>query len=180
MKRTILPIVAATLLTLSTMNSAYAANFYVTQRLLGGVIIHIDGLINLDDEKRFARIASRFPPATTIVEPNSPGGNVFAALNISDMIWERSFDTMLMNYDMCNSACTWIWLSGRHALIRRNTQMCFHQPFDIRNGAAIPEAAEIIAGRLQTYGLTAYQARALVNAAPPESARCATESWLFG
>jgi hypothetical protein len=175
MKRTILLIVAATLLTSS---AASAANFYVTQRIFGtGVIIHIDGVIDLNDEQKFARIASRYPPATTIVELDSPGGHVVASLIIGDMIWAHGLDTMLRNGDECASSCTLIWLSGRHAVIQRNTPLCFHQPSDSRNGQVVPEGIEIIVEHLKHYGLTEYQARALINAAPPESARCATEWW---
>jgi hypothetical protein len=176
MKRTILLIVAAALFTLPAMSSTHAANIYVTQRLLGGVIIHIDGDINLNDEQRFARIASQYPSGT-VVEPDSLGGIVGPALGISDLIWKRGFDTMLMSYDVCASACTLIWLSGRHSVIQRNTPLCFHQAYNSQNGETSSEANEYIAAHLQAYGLTAHQARALINAAPPESARCATEWW---
>ena len=48
------------------MSSAHAANIYATQRSFSGVIILIDGVINLNDEQKFARIASRaYGPAST-------------------------------------------------------------------------------------------------------------------
>jgi hypothetical protein len=85
MKRAILLIVATTLLMSS---AASAASFYVTPRILGGVIIHIDGTINFGDNQQFDRIASRYPSATTIVELNSSGGNLYSALLISVTIWD--------------------------------------------------------------------------------------------
>jgi len=173
MKRAIPLLVATTLLTSS---AASAASFYVTARSVGGVIVHIDGVINIGDDQKFARIASRYPSATTIVEPDSPGGYLGPALNIAEMIWRSGLDTILYNYDRCSSACTFIWLSGRHAVIQRNTPLCFHQSYD-KDGKTDPQADEYVAGRLQNYGLTSYQAHALVTAAPPESARCATEWW---
>jgi hypothetical protein len=176
MKRAIPLIVATTLLTSS---AASAAIFYVTPRILGGVIIHIDGAINLGDDQQFDRIASRYPSATTIVEPNSSGGNVYSALLISAAIWDRGLSTWLANYDTCNSACAWIWFGGRRSVIQRNAEMCFHQPYNSKTGQTSPEVSEAIVGVLKHYGLTDYQARALVNAAPPESARCATEGWAF-
>jgi hypothetical protein len=145
----------------------------------GGVIIHIDGVVNWGDDQKFARIASQYPPDTTFVEPDSPGGSAYPAINIGDMIWERGLGTVLWKDDMCNSACTLIWLSGRRAVIQRNTRMCFHQPFDSRNGQANSDTIEDGVAHLKHYGLTEYQARALVNAAPPQSARCATEWWAY-
>jgi len=62
-------------------------------------------------------------------------------------------------------------------VIQRNTPLCFHQSSDPETGKTHPEVNEYIAGRLQTFGLTAHQARSLINAAPPENARCATEWW---
>jgi hypothetical protein len=154
------------------------ANIYVTARLFGGTIIHIDGRINEGDEKNFAHIASRYS-AGTIVEPDSAGGNVGAALAIADIIWGRGFDTKLSVNDRCSSACTYIWLSGRHAVIQQNSALCFHQPYDPRTNKTDAELNEYIASRLQRFGLTAMQARALVNAAVPENMRCATEWWAF-
>jgi len=92
--RKILLIVATTLLTLPAISSAHAANFYITQRLFGGVIIHVDGKIKMGDEQRFARIAFQYPPGT-VVEPDGGGGVVGAGLDISDLIWKHGFDTML-------------------------------------------------------------------------------------
>ena len=131
MKRAIPLIVATTLLTSSAAN---AANFYVTQRLLGGVVIHVDGIINFNDDQEFARIVARYPSATTIVEPNSSGGNLYSALVIGGTIWDRGLSTYLASYDTCNSACAWVWFGGRRSVIQQDAEMCFHQPYNIQTG----------------------------------------------
>jgi hypothetical protein len=103
----------------------------------------------------------------------------YSALLIGASIWDRGLSTFIANYDTCNSACAWIWFGGRRSVIQRNAEMCFHQAYNSKTGQTSPEVSEAIVGVLKHYGLTDYQARALVNAAPPESARCATEAWAF-
>jgi hypothetical protein len=167
------------ILAVLTGGAANAANFYATPRWLGGTIIHIDGDINFGDEQRFERIVSQYPSNTTIVEPNSFGGNVKAALLIGAIIEERGLSTWISSNDTCNSACPWIWFAGRHSTIERDATMCFHQPSDPRTGKVNPEIVWIIVEYLKHLGLTDFQARSLVNAAVPESARCATEWWAY-
>jgi hypothetical protein len=84
---------------------------------------------------------------------------------------------MLPQADTCASACTYIWLSGRHAVIQRNAALCFHQAYDPNTHQADPEFDKFLAEYLERRGLTARQAWALATAAPPEDTRCATEWW---
>jgi hypothetical protein len=159
------------------VSPAQAANIYVTTRFWGGANIHITGFVNVGDEKRFARIASQYPVGT-IVELDSQGGNLGAAIDIADIISARGFDTMLTaDAEMCGSACAYIWLSGRHAVVQRNALLCFHQAYDPATMETSPEVNEFVARHIQTYGLNRRQAWALANAAPPDNARCATEWW---
>jgi hypothetical protein len=63
---------------------------------------------------------------------------------------------------------------------RRDAEMCFHQAYNPKTGQTSPEVSEAIVGVLKLYGLTNYQARALVNAAPPESADAQLRGGLSG
>jgi membrane-bound ClpP family serine protease len=164
--------------TADVMRARYGtANIYVTSRVWGGVIIHINGFINWGDEQKFAHIASRYP-AGTLVDLDSRGGFIGPALDIADIISARGFDTMLtVNDEVCASACAYIWLSGRHAVVQQNSLLCFHQGRDATTGQPSPEANEMVARRIQAYGLNRNQAWKLANAAPPENVRCATEWW---
>jgi hypothetical protein len=158
------------------VSPAHAAEMYVSARWFGGTIIHIDGTINFGDEKKFAAF-THYDPATTIVQLDSLGGSVVSAVEIGRMIWARGYTTVLMKQNVCSSACTLIWLSGRHSIIQRYTPLCFHEAFDNRTGQSNEDANSYIMAHLKTVGLTDRQASALVHAAPPSSARCATEWW---
>ena len=159
------------------VSPAQAADIYATSRFWGGTIIHLEGWINQGDDQKFARLASRYPTGT-IVELDSPGGYAGPAFEIADTISARGFDTMLTaDANGCASGCAYIWLSGRHAVVQQNALLCFHQARTETGEAAPPEVQELIAQRIQAYGLNRRQAWALANAAPPQNMRCATEWW---
>ena len=142
----------------------------------GNHVVHIDGRLNLGDEKKVAAIDFH-DPEHTVVQATGPGGNVYPALQISDVIHQRGWATMLAAEQLCASACTYIWLSGRRSVIQRGALLCFHQVSDGNTHQPLPEVNPYLASRLVEYGLTRQQAWALVNAAPPEDARCMNPIW---
>jgi hypothetical protein len=167
------------LMVLWLASPAGAAEFYVSARRFGGTIIHIDGPIYLGDEKKFAAY-TQYDPESTVVQLNSLGGNVVASLEIGRMIWARGYTTWLNNQSVCASACAFIWFSGRHAIVQRYSTLVFHEPYDPETGKPSPvELDNYILAYLQSVGLTAKQARAILYAAPPgpDSGRYATEGW---
>jgi hypothetical protein len=96
---------------------------------------------------------------------------------IAETIHQRGWRTMIRVGQVCVSACTYIWLSGRHSIMQRGASLCFHQAFDSETLKPVPEINPILADRLVDYGLTKQQAWALLNAAPPEDARCMNLIW---
>jgi hypothetical protein len=116
----------------------------------GWPTIHINGTILQGDEDKFARIAARYGEGT-VVSLDSRGGDVVVAVSIGQKIWTRNFDTWLSaNAEMCGSACTYIWLSGRHAVVQLNSALCFHQPHILQTGETAPtELLQIVAQYLE-------------------------------
>jgi hypothetical protein len=77
----------------------------------------------------------------------------------------------------CISACTYIWLAGKHSVIQRSALLCFHQAYDATTHRTDPEFNAFLANKFVWYGLTQQQAVGLVNAAPPEGAQCVNLIW---
>jgi hypothetical protein len=88
---------------------------------------------------------------------------------IASIISARGFDTMLTRDDeVCGSACAYIWLSGRHAVVQRGAALCFHQAYDPTTGLPNPEVNARVAKQIQGYGLTR-------NQAPNKEAACRSD-----
>jgi hypothetical protein len=146
---------------------------YTTQ-LLGTTIIHIDGVIQFGDEKKFAPLNYNY----AVVRLASEGGNVYSAIEIGRMVWKRGYTTLVTREDYCASACTLIWLSGRKSAIQVRSALCFHEASDKLTGAPADEDVNShIIAHLKSVGLNDKQAWMLTHAAPPQGLRCATEWW---
>jgi hypothetical protein len=85
--------------------------------------------------------------------------------------------TWLAAGEECSSACTFIWLAGKHSVIQRTARLCFHQAYDVTTHTTNTELNAFIANKLVWYGLTQQQAIGLVNAAPPEGAQSMNLLW---
>ena len=72
---------------------------------------------------------------------------------------------------------TCIWLVGRHSVIQRTAHLCFHQAYQAMTYRTDPELNALLVNKFVSYGLTQQQAVGLVNAAPPEDARCMNLIW---
>jgi hypothetical protein len=162
------------------LQGAQGADITIAPRLFGGTLVHISGRIFPGDETKFAaKTASIADRTNTLIWLTSPGGNVFAALAIAQLIRDRGYSTMVNRLGGCASACPLIWFSGRHAIIQRNSLLVFHMPYDARNGQPSPEAIEVVVAYLQTVGLTKSQAHFLATAAAPSDGWVATEAAAF-
>jgi hypothetical protein len=102
---------------------AYAAEIYMSP--LGGNVraISIEGVIGPDDFKAFQRKASPLV-GRYLVGLQSPGGNLFAALEIGEFIRQRGWLTFV--FDECDSACAAIWLAGVPRLMTPKAKIGFH------------------------------------------------------
>jgi hypothetical protein len=144
--------------------------------------ICISGIINEDDVKHFAWLTTNYP-AGTIVWLDGPGGKADPMLDIGDIIHQRGFSTATSWANRygpdgyCASACALLFLTGRHAIIGRNSLLVFHQ--GSINGQPIDdELNAIMADRIIKWGgLTRDQIWTLLHAAPPSGGRPGTEAW---
>jgi Clp protease len=193
-------------LMLSLASPANAAEVYVSTRIFSpGIHINIDGRIYPGDEKKFEAVLERYaksyldawkdwfacgfsagdkgkckaepPPPPVYIHATGPGGSVAAALEIADTVHILKLTTWLAAGEECESACTFIWLAGKHSVIQRTARLCFHQAYDPTTNRTDPELNAFLADKFVWYGLTQQQAIGLVNAAPPEGARCMNLIW---
>ena len=173
LSKILLVVVGALAFASSIAAPANAANIYAQPRPngAGGTFIYIQGEINLGDEQTFASLN---PVAPVYVVPSGPGGNVHAALAISDMIWQRGYNTLIGNGYTCASACALIWASGysHHAITGTNALLRFHS-------CAIYDqddlGCDVTIGRhLLMYGFTRRQAVAMLTT-PHETTLLATK-----
>ena len=139
--------------------------------------ICLSGIIQHGDAVRFAAVAKNYPTGT-FVWLNGPGGYIIEALDIGDINQKRGFSTAVsINNGYCGSACALLFLSGRHAIVQRNSLLLFHEGRDATTGRTDPDANNCFADRISSWGVTKAQALALLNAAPPEVSRPGTEAW---
>jgi len=155
----------------SVAAQANAAEIYAVPRPAGGTFIYIKGEIYTGDQQQFASLQ---PVAPVYVVPSGPGGNVRAALAISDMIWQRGYNTLIGNGYMCASACALIWASGysHHAIAHNNSILRFHSCASDNQDDI---GCDVMIGKhLMMYGFTRRQAVAML-ATPHQSTLLGTK-----
>ena len=109
---------------------------------------------------------------------DGPGGYIIEGLDIGDIIQRRGFSTAVSrNNGYGASACALLFLSGRHAVIERDSLLLFHEGRDATTGGTDPDAMNYFADSISSWGVTRGQAWALLTAAPPEGYRPGTEAW---
>lgn len=92
----------------------------------------------------------------------SGGGNVDAAIAIGRMVRKLGLDTFVGRGGTgCWSACTLIWLSGRHAIIQRDFYLGFH-------AANVPEGTAMMVDYLSELGLTPAQINYMIRTPQPD------------
>jgi len=173
--------IVTVLMTVFCVSSAHAANIWSRPRIngIGGTNIFINGVIHRGDEKIFSAYAKQ-AALPVFVYPAGPGGDVFAALTISDMIAELGYTTIVENGYNCASACALIWASGyaNHAIARNSALIRFHScaNYEVgdRQGQDDMECNYIIMKHLKSYGFSDLQARWAVLA-PHETTILATK-----
>jgi hypothetical protein len=138
----------------------------------------ISGMILHGDAARFVAIAKHYP-AGTLVWLDGPRGYIAEALDMGDIIHDQGFSTAVsIPTGACGSSCAVLFLSGNHAIIQRNSELLFHQPFSAIDGHSIDaDTVDYFATRIAKWGVTRRQAWALLNAAPSYTARPGTEAW---
>jgi hypothetical protein len=139
--------------------------------------VRIQGDIVPGDAEKFERFTANYPTGTYITLM-SHGGDMREAVLIGFTIHERGFDTVVTARADCLSACAIMFFSGHHAVVQRNSALCFHMPYSMITGQAMNyQQTEALTEVLMEWGITRQQALAVIGAAPPNGLRCATEAW---
>ncbi len=161
--------IPALMLALSILNceAARAASIIKARGNAESVVIRVAGELAASDQDRFVQIAGSLARALVVFD--SPGGNLFAGLEIGKIIRFKQFDTLVPNGSACASACALAWLGGATRLIGATGHIGFHAPFTRGSGvisvSAVGNAAVI--RYLNELGLSA-AATLYITKTPPE------------
>jgi hypothetical protein len=120
---------AAVLSALSILNclAAQAASIVKSPGPAASVLVKVSGELLPGDEKQFVQIAGTAVGGIVIFQ--SPGGNLFAGIEIGKVIRFKHFDTVVPNGSVCASACALAWLGGASRLIGATGRIGFHAPY---------------------------------------------------
>ena len=106
-----LPILVATLLLAASPRSASALEFEVQSSADGQNFLILSGEFKASDDLREIEAALRAGKGA-IVSFNSPGGNVYAAMEVGRLIRRLNLSTAQPRYQECASACSLAFLGG--------------------------------------------------------------------
>ncbi len=92
----------------------------------------VSGELKPGDEKTFINQSLGLDRAVVVF--NSSGGNLVAGLEIGRAIRLKSFDTVVVDGQICASACAFAWLGGRTRYMATNASIAFHAAYEFRDG----------------------------------------------
>lgn len=132
-----------------------------------GKVVTIHGTIQIGDEDVFAAAIKRSPAA--IVELNSGGGSVDAALEIGRHIRKLRLATTVLPGTPCASACALVWLAGVARYADDSSFIGFHAAYIYRHGVPVESGAAnaLVGAYLNELGLPTSAVR-FVTSAPPQ------------
>ncbi len=116
-----------------------------------GVVLQ--GRIESGDE------AAILPKLRGVVELNSPGGSVAAALAIAETVRKRGLTTYVPPEGRCYSACTLIWFAGARRIAHSTSYIGIHRA-SAETEAFADVVSRALAARLLAWGTP----RAIVDA----------------
>ena len=133
-----------------------AAEFSKSASRDGGPdIILVVGQLSFGDEKQFINAALNSENAIVVFQ--SPGGNLFAGIEIGKAIRLKGFSTIVPDGVQCASACALAWLGGRTRFLSSTARVGFHAAYINAEGqAAVSSAGNALVGAyLNQLGLPA-------------------------
>lgn len=130
-------------------------------------MIVISGSFAAGDPQRFNEAA--LGVAKAIVVLDSPGGNVYAAIQIGRSIKKHGFSTFIPAKTLCASACALTWLAGSTRYADDSSFIGFHAAYTIDKGVAKESGSgnALVGAYLADLGLSDL-AIVYVTNAPPE------------
>ena len=137
-------------------------------------VIAIEGEIVDGDYERFKAISVN-SALSTLVLLSSPGGDLYEALGIGDVIHENGYTTGVSDGFKCASACGLIWLAGSKRALQGDAKVGFHAAYHLAQGVPVEggQANAMVGAYVTRLGLP-LKVVAFVTAAAPEEMR-----WLY-
>ncbi len=137
-------------------------------------IIAIDGEIIDGDYGRFKAVSVN-SALSTLVLLSSPGGDLYEALRIGEVIHANGYTTGVPDGFKCASACGLIWLAGRKRALQGDAKVGFHAAYHFAQGVPVEggQANAMVGAYVTRLGLP-LKVVAFVTAAAPEEMR-----WLY-
>jgi hypothetical protein len=133
-------------------------------------MITIEGSIVSGDAEQFRNAVLRVSsPQNTVVILKSPGGLLFDALQIGELIHTDGLSTLVPDGVVCASACADIWLAGSKRLISPDGRVGFHAAYD-ENGNENGRGNAIVGAYLTRLGLGYSAVSFMTEAAPDDMA----------
>jgi hypothetical protein len=131
-----------------------------------GDLLEVIGDLAVGDEKKFIQLALGTDDA--IVVFHSPGGNLFAGIEIGKAIRLKGFSTYVPDGLLCASACSLAWLGGRSRLMSDTAKVGFHAAYTDRGGQNNVSAAgnAIVGAYLNQLGMPTSAIIYITNSAP--------------
>lgn len=130
--------------------------------------ITIYGTIHAGDEETFHATALSFKKA--IVDLNSDGGDVKAALAIGAWISINNLATSVAPHSTCASACALIWVAGHHRYTSDSASIGFHAAYTVGpNGNRESGMFNAEIGAYLTYLGLSLEAVKFITEASPEN-----------
>lgn len=145
-----------------------AAEFSKSKSRNGGPdTIVVVGQLSLGDEKQFINAALNSENAIVVFQ--SPGGNLFAGIEIGKAVRLKGFSTIVPDGVQCASACALAWLGGRARFLSGTARVGFHAAYINAEGqAAVSSAGNALVGAyLNQLGLPT-SAIVYITGTPPD------------
>jgi hypothetical protein len=122
MKRLFLTGIAALFLATGT---AHAAEVKVLPEKGGSTAVVLQGQIYAGDNIDFNK-ATQAIKGDVFLFLDSRGGEIYTAISIGNFVRMNQWTTIVVDGDMCNSACALIWFSGVHRILGSTARIGVH------------------------------------------------------
>lgn len=106
----------------------------------------VSGEFNYGDEKRFRQVVLAAKPVSEVIF-NSPGGNVFAALEIGRFLRQTGLPTRVNRGQVCASACVYALIGGLFRNIENGARIGVHMSSLSGNQEILRDVTNIIRRR---------------------------------
>jgi ATP-dependent protease ClpP protease subunit len=132
-------------------------------------VITVQGEINEGDGDVFSNVLQGYQRGVVVF--SSPGGNLFAGLQIGQIIRTRQLVTAVSSGTYCASACALAWLGGVHRFMQASGLVGFHAAYNVDPDGSKTESGvgnALVGAYLDRLGLSD-QAIIYIEQADPDS-----------